>query len=88
VVFGLIALTLAAVGIYGLVLYSASQRYDEIAVRSAIGADRASVLKMFVGRGLWLAGLGVIGRPIFISPIRAITLSAVLSPRMCHTGRG
>lgn len=59
VVFGLVSLTLAAVGIYGLVSYSASQRYNEIAVRSAIGADRRCVLKMFLGRGLKLAGLGV-----------------------------
>lgn len=59
VVFGFVSLTLAAVGIYGLVSYSATQRYNEIAVRSAMGADRGRVLKMFLGRGLKLAGLGV-----------------------------
>ena len=59
VVFGLVSLTLAAVGIYGLVSYSASQRYNEIAVRSAMGADRAQVQKMFLQRGLRLAGIGI-----------------------------
>jgi putative ABC transport system permease protein len=58
-VFGLVSLTLAAVGVYGLMSYSASQRFNEIAVRSALGADREQVLKMFVGRGLRLAGIGV-----------------------------
>jgi predicted permease len=59
VVFGLVSLILAAVGIYGLVSYSASQRHNEIAVRSALGADRTRVLNMFLGRGLRLAGLGI-----------------------------
>jgi hypothetical protein len=60
-VFGLVSLTLAAVGIYGLVSYAASQRYNEIAVRSAMGADRQRVLNMFLGRGLRLAALGIAG---------------------------
>jgi putative ABC transport system permease protein len=59
VTFGLVALVLAAVGIYGLVAYSASQRYNEIAVRAAMGADRRRLLGMFLGRGLRLAGLGI-----------------------------
>jgi putative ABC transport system permease protein len=59
VVFGLVALVLAAVGIYGLVAYSASQRYNEIAVRAAMGADRQRLLGMFLGRGLRLAGIGI-----------------------------
>ncbi|HEX5419875.1 MAG TPA: ABC transporter permease, partial [Gammaproteobacteria bacterium] len=59
VVFGAVSLTLAAVGIYGLVSYSVSQRTNEIAVRSAIGADRGRILKMFLTRALRLAGLGV-----------------------------
>jgi putative ABC transport system permease protein len=59
VVFGFVSLTLAAVGVYGLVSYSASQRQNEIAVRYAMGADRGRVLKMFLGRGLKLAGVGI-----------------------------
>jgi hypothetical protein len=59
VTFGLVALVLAAVGIYGLVAYSASQRHNEIAVRAAMGADQGRLLGMFLGRGLRLAGIGV-----------------------------
>jgi hypothetical protein len=59
VVFGLVSLVLAAVGIYGLVAYSASQRYNELAVRAAMGADRVRLLRMFLGRGLRLAGIGI-----------------------------
>jgi putative ABC transport system permease protein len=60
VVFGFVALALAAVGIYGLVAYSASQRYNEIAVRAAMGADRGSLLGMFLGNGLRLAAIGIV----------------------------
>jgi putative ABC transport system permease protein len=59
VTFGLVALVLAAVGIYGLVAYSASQRHNEIAVRAAMGADQGRLLGMFLGRGLRLAGIGI-----------------------------
>lgn len=59
VVFGAVSLTLAAVGIYGLVSYSVSQRINEIAVRSAVGADRRRILEMFLARALRLAGIGV-----------------------------
>lgn len=59
VVFGFISLVLAAVGIYGLVAYSASQRHNELAVRAAMGADRDRLLKMFLGRGFRLAAVGI-----------------------------
>jgi len=60
VVFGAVSLTLAAVGIFGLVAYSVGQRSNEIAVRSALGAERRQVLKMFVARALRLAGIGIV----------------------------
>jgi putative ABC transport system permease protein len=60
VVFGVVSLTLAAVGIYGLVAYSVGQRANEIAVWPAIGADRRRVLKLFVARALRLAGIGIV----------------------------
>jgi predicted permease len=59
VVFGLVSLTLAAVGTYGLIAFSVNQRFNEIAVRSAFGAERGNLLKMFVVRALQLAGIGV-----------------------------
>ena len=60
VVFGLVALTLAAVGTYGLISFSVTQRFNEIAVRSAFGAERANLLKMFVSSALRLAAVGVV----------------------------
>jgi putative ABC transport system permease protein len=60
VVFGLVSLTLAAVGTYGLMSFSVNQRFNEIAVRSAFGAERGRLLEMFVKRALRLAALGIL----------------------------
>lgn len=59
-VFGGVALFLAAIGVYGMVSYSAAQRQHEIAVRVALGADTKNVLNLVMSRGLTpvLAGLG------------------------------
>lgn len=58
--FGLLALTLAAVGIYGVVAYTVSRRTHEIGIHMALGAQRADVLQMVLGRGMLLVGIGVI----------------------------
>jgi predicted permease len=58
--FGLLALTLAAVGIYGVVAYTVSRRTHEIGIHIALGAQRADVLHMVLGRGMALVAIGVI----------------------------
>jgi ABC-type antimicrobial peptide transport system permease subunit len=60
VVFGLVSLTLAAVGTYGLMSFLVSQRFNEIAVRAAFGAEQDKLLKMFVTRALKLATVVVL----------------------------
>ena len=58
-VLGAIALLLSAVGVSGLMAYSVTERTHEIGVRLALGAQRDSVLRMLVGRGMLLAGTGL-----------------------------
>jgi putative ABC transport system permease protein len=89
--FGLLALVLAAVGIYGVMAYSVSLRTHEIGLRMALGADARDVLRLVVGQGLRLTGIGIVlgmagalgmtrlvqGQLLGVSPTDPATFAAV-----------
>jgi putative ABC transport system permease protein len=58
-VFALLAALLASVGIYSLIAYSVAERTRELGIRVALGADRRAVVRLIVGEGLGLAGIGL-----------------------------
>ena len=80
-VFALLALTLAAIGVYGVMSYTVEQRTREIGVRVALGAQARSVQSMVLRQtltvALWGAGAGLLGALLGTFALRA-TLSTVL----------
>jgi ABC-type antimicrobial peptide transport system permease subunit len=78
---GLLGLTLAIIGLYGLVAYSVAQRTREIGIRMAIGAARRDVLAMVLRQGLTLAIVG-----IAIGGVASAGLARVLSAGMAGLG--
>jgi predicted permease len=56
---GMIGLLLAAIGVYGVLSYSVSQRTQEMGVRVALGAGTTQILRLVVGQGLALAAIGI-----------------------------
>jgi len=60
VAFGALALTLAGVGLYGVIAYGVAQRRQEIGVRIALGAQATNIVRLVVGGGLRLVTTGVV----------------------------
>jgi putative ABC transport system permease protein len=70
--FGVLALTLAAIGVYGVMSLLVSERTQEVGVRLALGAHPSDVLRMLVGQAVRLTGLGVaigIGLSLVLMPL-------------------
>jgi ABC-type antimicrobial peptide transport system permease subunit len=72
-VFGVLALVLASVGLYGVMAYQVAARTGEIGVRMALGADRQRVLWMVLRQSLLLVAIGAgVGIPLALGGGRAI----------------
>ena len=73
--FGMLALVLACVGVYGVMAYSVAQRTSEIGIRMALGARPRQVLTMVLREGTWISAAGIacgIGASIFAGAASAV----------------
>jgi ABC-type antimicrobial peptide transport system permease subunit len=81
--FGVVALLLAAIGLYGLLSYSVGRRVGEIGLRMALGAGQGSILRLIVGEALMVTAVGaVVGLTASLSSTGVLqTMLFNLSPR-------
>lgn len=75
IIFAVVALILATVGIYGVMSYSVTERTKEFGILMAVGAQQRDVLKMVLKQGLILAVIGVVIGLIATIPLRKLLLS-------------
>jgi putative ABC transport system permease protein len=72
-----LAVLLASIGIYGLLAYMVGQRSREIGIRIALGARRDDILRMFLGKGVALAGMGIVAG-VVVSAATASMMASLL----------
>jgi hypothetical protein len=86
--FGLLALVVAAVGLYGAIAYSVSRRVREIGIRKALGAQSGALVRMVLGEGMLLVAIGgaigallaamgarVLSSALFVQPFDAVSFA-------------
>jgi predicted permease len=76
-VFGIVALALAAAGVYGVLAYSVAQGSREIAIRRALGAPRSRIVAAVLGRSAWQLALGL-ALGLVLAPVMSAVVGSVV----------
>src|SRR5207248_5845067 len=76
-----LAVLLASIGIYGLQAYMVGQRSREIGIRMALGARRGDILRMFLRKGVALAGVGIVAGVVFSASTASMMASLLYGVR-------
>jgi ABC-type antimicrobial peptide transport system permease subunit len=79
--FAALAVLLASIGIYGLLAYIVGQRSREIGIRMALGARRDDILRMFLHKGVALAGVGIVAGVVFAASTSFLMASLLYGVR-------
>jgi putative ABC transport system permease protein len=91
-VFGMLALALVAIGLYGVMSYAVSKRTREIGIRMALGAESADVMRLVIGQGLTLVligmGIGLIAAIALTQSMKALLFGVSATDPLTYAGVG